>query len=85
MLDSYFFVDSEVLFNFLQTTHNDKNGGFGKTPGDYPDILHSYLGLSALSIAGEETLCELFVPLGISVEAHSKLLKNRYSKTTAGI
>lgn len=28
-------------------------GGFGKTPGDPPDIYHSYLGLAALSLQEE--------------------------------
>jgi prenyltransferase beta subunit len=45
-------------------------GGFGKWADSYPDVLHSYMGLSGLSISGEESLQPLFTPLGISARAH---------------
>lgn len=68
MLGAYKYIDKEQLLKFLTTTHT-KYGGFGKSAETYPDVLHSYMGLSGLSIAGEETLEPLFTPLGISKRA----------------
>jgi geranylgeranyl transferase type-1 subunit beta len=71
MLGAYKFVDTNELQDFLLSTHS-KFGGFGKLPGDYPDVMHSYLGLSGLSISKEQTLKDLFVPIGISLDCYER-------------
>ncbi|MCJ1373480.1 hypothetical protein MMC20_004708 [Loxospora ochrophaea] len=48
-------------------------GGFGKLPGDPPDILHSSLGLAALSLMGSSGLKPVEPSLCISVEARERL------------
>ncbi|MCJ1405034.1 hypothetical protein MMC11_008260 [Xylographa trunciseda] len=48
-------------------------GGFGKLPGDPPDILHSYLGLAALAAMKEPGLRSIDPTLCISVSAREHL------------
>ncbi|MCJ1253144.1 hypothetical protein MMC24_000951 [Lignoscripta atroalba] len=48
-------------------------GGFGKVPGDPPDIMHSYLGLAALAIMKEPGLKSIDPALCISVSAREHL------------
>ncbi|KAF2280822.1 geranylgeranyl transferas-like protein type i beta subunit [Westerdykella ornata] len=50
----------------LDRTQHLVLGGFGKTPGDYPDILHAYLGLFTLALFGEPGLRPVWAPLSIS-------------------
>lgn len=42
----------QVRRYLLEKTQNLILGGFGKHPGDLPDLFHAYLGLSALSLLG---------------------------------
>ncbi|KAJ3041288.1 Geranylgeranyl transferase type-1 subunit beta [Rhizophlyctis rosea] len=72
MLDAYQFVDTQALREFLETTRT-KYGGYGKVPEAYPDLLHSYMGLSGLALQ-DDTKREggsraLYGPLGISERA----------------
>ncbi|KAI8907466.1 terpenoid cyclases/protein prenyltransferase alpha-alpha toroid [Powellomyces hirtus] len=68
MLGAYEFVDIKALRRFLDSTHS-KHGGFGKEPGDYPDLLHSYLGLSGLAITQTTpSIRHLHTPTGLSEE-----------------
>lgn len=53
----------------LDHTQNVLLGGFGKTPGDIPDPLHSYLGLCALSVLGQPGLGKIVPELCISDKA----------------
>ncbi|KAK3062407.1 geranylgeranyl transferase type-1 subunit beta, partial [Teratosphaeriaceae sp. CCFEE 6253] len=47
--------DREAVRRYLLgKTQHPVLGGHGKFPGDLPDLLHSYLGLAALSLAGSE-------------------------------
>jgi geranylgeranyl transferase type-1 subunit beta len=62
-------VDSKLTIDFLiNKTQNLNIGGFNKTtdPDDFPDPLHSFLGLCALSILNYPNLkpvnCELVIP-----------------------
>ncbi|TKA63773.1 hypothetical protein B0A55_10464 [Friedmanniomyces simplex] len=48
-------------------------GGYGKFPGDLPDLLHSYLGLAALSLAGHDQVKEIDGGMCLSKEARSRL------------
>ncbi|KAJ9069666.1 geranylgeranyl transferase type-1 subunit beta [Entomophthora muscae] len=55
--------------NFLYSTQT-KMGGFGKYPGGMPDTLHSYMGLAALSLMGQEGVKKIHPSLNISVDAY---------------
>ncbi|KAJ3030666.1 Geranylgeranyl transferase type-1 subunit beta [Rhizophlyctis rosea] len=73
MLSAYDFVDKDSLCQFLATTKT-KYGGYGKVPDAYPDLLHSYMGLSGLALQEEENgLRRLNGALGISEKANEWL------------
>ncbi|CZS94562.1 related to geranylgeranyltransferase beta subunit [Rhynchosporium agropyri] len=59
-------IEAIRRFLFEQTQHSI--GGFGKTPGQPPDIYHSYLGLAALAIMKESGLKSLDPALCISMQ-----------------
>jgi geranylgeranyl transferase type-1 subunit beta len=61
-------INLELLEGFLQETIS-KYGGYGKTPGTYPDVMHSYMGLAGLSLVGRHGLGESYAPLGMSMRA----------------
>ncbi|TEY70383.1 hypothetical protein BOTCAL_0105g00250 [Botryotinia calthae] len=63
--------DGSRRFMFEKTQH--MIGGFGKTPGDPPDIYHSYLGLAALAVLKEPGIKELDSALCISVDAKKNI------------
>lgn len=69
LLDCTQLVDKEKAREFLRRTVNLHMGGFNKTtdPDEMPDPMHSFLGLCALSILGDETLgeldCQLVIPV----------------------
>ncbi|KAL5167628.1 Geranylgeranyl transferase type-1 subunit beta [Glycine soja] len=58
------FVDSKALRGFLLSCQY-KYGGFGKFPGEYPDLYHSYYGVTAFSLLEESALKSLCSELGI--------------------
>ncbi|THY21677.1 terpenoid cyclases/Protein prenyltransferase, partial [Aureobasidium pullulans] len=64
---------SSVRRWLLERTVHLTLGGFGKIAGDLPDLYHSYLGLAALSLLGEEKLKKLDPSLCMSVEAKGRL------------
>ena len=57
----------------LEKTQHPVLGGFGKFPGDLPDLYHSYLGLAALSLAGGSGIKELDPGMCVSKEASTRL------------
>lgn len=57
----------------LEKTQHSVLGGFGKFPGDLPDLYHSCLGLAALSLAGSEDVKEIDPGMCISKEASAHL------------
>jgi geranylgeranyl transferase type-1 subunit beta len=57
----------------LENTQHPVLGGFGKFPGDLPDLYHSYLGLAALSLAGGEGVKEVDAGMCVSREARGRL------------
>ncbi|KAG5356660.1 Geranylgeranyl transferase type-1 subunit beta [Yarrowia sp. E02] len=64
------YVSGELARDYLlKNTQNPLLGGFGKTPGQIPDPLHSYLGLCALSIFGQPGLGKIVPELCISERA----------------
>ncbi|KAG9248307.1 terpenoid cyclases/protein prenyltransferase alpha-alpha toroid [Calycina marina] len=66
-------VDPEPMRRFLTELTQHQIGGFGKCPGNPPDIYHSYLGLAALATLGEADLKQFDATLCISVEQRQRL------------
>ncbi|KAH8602740.1 terpenoid cyclases/protein prenyltransferase alpha-alpha toroid [Bisporella sp. PMI_857] len=66
-------VDFEPSRQFLYAQTQHQIGGFGKCPGDPPDIYHSYLGLAALAIMGDPDLKKLDPVLCVSCEQRQKI------------
>lgn len=57
----------------LEKTQHPVLGGFGKFPGDLPDLYHSSIGLAALSLAGSDEVKEVDPAMCISKEASVRL------------
>lgn len=57
----------------LQKTQHPALGGFGKFPGDLPDLYHSYMGLAALGLTHVEGLKAVDGTMCISEEASARL------------
>jgi len=51
-LDRLDLVDSDEVLRFLLEQSQHIIGGFGKYPGDVPDIYHSYFGLATMAMLG---------------------------------
>ncbi|PQE25250.1 prenyltransferase and squalene oxidase protein [Rutstroemia sp. NJR-2017a WRK4] len=66
-------INKDGARRFLLEKTQHMIGGFGKTPGNPPDIYHSYLGLAILAALKEPGLKELDSALCISVEAKKNL------------
>uniref|UniRef100_A0A5B6ZQT8 Geranylgeranyl transferase type-1 subunit beta n=1 Tax=Davidia involucrata TaxID=16924 RepID=A0A5B6ZQT8_DAVIN len=59
------FINKKALHGFLLTCQS-KYGGFSKSPGQMPDLYHSYYGFSAFSLLEEPGLNPICVELGIT-------------------
>lgn len=60
----------------LEKTQHPVLGGFGKFPGDLPDLYHSYLGLVALSLTNDgvgDEVKDVDAGMCVSKEAKSRL------------
>jgi len=57
----------------LEKTQHPVLGGFGKFPGDLPDLYHSYLGLAALSLAGSNEVKDLDGGMCVSKDARARV------------
>ncbi|KAK3699544.1 geranylgeranyl transferase type-1 subunit beta [Vermiconidia calcicola] len=57
----------------LEKTQHPVLGGFGKFPGDLPDLYHSYLGLAALSLAGSDEVKEVDASMCVSKDVRARL------------
>ncbi|KAL2329597.1 hypothetical protein Fmac_017178 [Flemingia macrophylla] len=68
ILGGYNFVDNKALRGFLLSCQY-KYGGFSKSPGEFPDLYHSYYGFTALSLLEESGLISLCSKLGITENA----------------
>lgn len=75
-LEALELMDHHASRRYLLTKTQHLVGGFGKLPGDPPDLYHSYLGLASLAISGQEGLKPFDAALCISKDAvaHVKLL-----------
>lgn len=77
---SFHLMNQPSLFNhdalhryLLCKTQHPVLGGFGKFPGDVPDLYHSYLGLAALGLIGTEGVKKVHPAMCISREANARL------------
>ena len=50
LLNAYQFVADKENVDFLDSAQEDTIGGFSKYPRSYPDVMHTFFGLSALSL-----------------------------------
>ncbi|RMD44288.1 hypothetical protein DV735_g880, partial [Chaetothyriales sp. CBS 134920] len=55
-----------ALRRYLLDKTQHRIGGFSKAPGEFPDLMHSYLGLAALAVMREEGLKPLDPALCVS-------------------
>uniref|UniRef100_A0AC35UF64 Geranylgeranyl transferase type-2 subunit beta n=1 Tax=Rhabditophanes sp. KR3021 TaxID=114890 RepID=A0AC35UF64_9BILA len=49
-------IDKKGIMKFVYASQDDETGGFADRPGDYPDPFHTFFGLAALSLLGENKL-----------------------------
>ncbi|KAI9032831.1 terpenoid cyclases/protein prenyltransferase alpha-alpha toroid [Phycomyces nitens] len=75
VLDAYDLVNHQNCRGFLMTTQS-RFGGFGKEPDAYPDVMHSYMGIAALSLLKEPGIKPIDPALNVSIELVEKL-KNK--------
>ena len=54
-------------------TQQPMYGGFGKTPGDLPDLLHAYFGVAGLALLGEAGVARMDPALNLSERAAAHL------------
>ncbi|ETN38511.1 uncharacterized protein HMPREF1541_06546 [Cyphellophora europaea CBS 101466] len=66
-------VGVEALKTYLFGSTQHLIGGFSKTPGAVPDLLHAYTGLAALSVVGQEGLKEFDPVLCVSRGTRDRL------------
>lgn len=75
MLHSFQYVDVTANRAWLLSVQDYLTGGFGKWTTTSPDPLHSYMGLSALTLMDQSGLETVFAPLNITQRAVSFLHK----------
>ncbi|KAI9290883.1 geranylgeranyl transferase type-1 subunit beta-like protein [Neoconidiobolus thromboides FSU 785] len=68
MLKADFLINKKLNQNFLFSTQT-KVGGFSKYPGGFPDLLHSYMGLTGLSLNEFEGLKKIHPSINLSLDA----------------
>lgn len=76
-VDKVDLVDKLKTRQFLIEQTQYRIGGFGKSPGDPPDIYHSYLGLAALALNEEPNIKKLDPALCVSVEQKNQIIRIR--------
>ncbi|XP_043226586.1 geranylgeranyl transferase type-1 subunit beta-like [Amphibalanus amphitrite] len=69
LLDAYQFVRTDLLREFVYSAQDPITGGLSKWPGHGADPLHTYLGISGLSLAGQEGLKPIHAALNVSADA----------------
>jgi len=77
MIDKDHVVDMAPIRRFLFDQTQHRIGGFGKCPGNPPDIYHSYLGLATLATMRETGLKEFDPVLCVSSQAKQNINKLR--------
>lgn len=77
-------VDPVPIRRWLLDRTQHAVGGFGKLPGDPPDIYHSYLGLATLAMLGETSLQDVDAGLCMSNRAKAYLISLPWRKEIVG-
>ena len=77
MLGHYDLLEFPSIKGFTMTCEK-QYGGFGKEPGAYPDVLHTYMSLVGMSLGGESSIASIDPAFGFSTTAvdHIKSLYN---------
>lgn len=75
ILNCYDFVNYPELLTFVLSTQDSIVGGIGKYAEVVPDMLHTYLGISGLSLKNEKLTTSVFPALNISQRAAEHLFK----------
>ncbi|KAG0166753.1 Geranylgeranyl transferase type-1 subunit beta [Apophysomyces sp. BC1015] len=65
-------INSSQCREFLMTTQT-KIGGFGKDAESFPDVMHSYMGIAALSLMEEPGICAIDSTLNAPVTVIERL------------
>ncbi|XP_051165462.1 geranylgeranyl transferase type-1 subunit beta [Leptopilina boulardi] len=73
MLNVSHLSNSDENRNFVLSTQDTVVGGFAKFQYVFADPLHTYLGLSGLSLLGEPSLCPMYAALNVSRRAYVHL------------
>ena len=60
--------------NYIFETNHEVVGGFAKWPSCHPDPLHTFMGLSALSLINFEGLKSIHPALVITQESYEHLM-----------
>lgn len=85
MLNQVKFIDGERLSTFISQCQDDIEGGFANRPGDMSDMFHTFFGLGALSLLGDDRLDQIdpmyALPVGVVRRLHNR---NRKSEGNAG-
>nr|XP_053633944.1 geranylgeranyl transferase type-1 subunit beta-like [Cherax quadricarinatus] len=81
LLGSLSFLNLEALRQFVLSTQDPITGGLAKYPDSHPDGLHTYLGISGLSLLGQDNLKPVDPALNISQRA-LKHLQMMHKSTT---
>ncbi|CAK3841731.1 related to geranylgeranyltransferase Type I, beta subunit [Lecanosticta acicola] len=67
------FCKARLRRYLLVSTQHAALGGFGKFPGDLPDLYHSYLGLASLGLIAHDDVKEVDATMCMSKEASGRL------------
>ncbi|KAL2439080.1 hypothetical protein ABEF95_016019 [Exophiala dermatitidis] len=76
ILQQHQLVNVDALRRYLLGHVAHLVGGFGKAPGELPDLLHSYLGLATLALYDESGLKEFDPTFCFSKDAVEKLKRH---------
>uniref|UniRef100_A0A1B6I2N9 Geranylgeranyl transferase type-1 subunit beta n=1 Tax=Homalodisca liturata TaxID=320908 RepID=A0A1B6I2N9_9HEMI len=81
LLGIFDMVDFDKNRDYVMSTQYATTGGFSKWPDSYADPMHTYLGLSGLSLMGEPGLSEMNAALNITQRAatHLKTVQNTWA------
>ncbi|KAB7495316.1 Geranylgeranyl transferase type-1 subunit beta [Armadillidium nasatum] len=76
LLNAFQFVDKKLLVNFVLSTQDPITGGLGKYIGVNPDGMHTYLGLSGLSLIENNSLDFELNPVEPSLNISKRAFKH---------
>jgi geranylgeranyl transferase type-1 subunit beta len=82
-LDAVEFINAEASCNFTLGCQSETIGGISKQANTYPDILHSYMAISGLSLIGQmpDKIQPIVPALGITRRAAQGLVVPEYKRS----